>query len=141
MKRFITAMLFSLTIIVCEQQTLFAPHYTTYGGTSLVAGDTTNSLIPIVGVNRLIPVAGTNSKGSAKTRGIWQDCNNYDSVTPGAGSGHGDMPLSYNGDAPFEVSAGDGDTNVVVFVIDDLPFLERVGKGCPLNSCQGVNPN
>jgi hypothetical protein len=51
MKRFITAMLFSLTVIVCEQQTLFAPHFRD-GLTAATPSDTTNSLIPIAGVNR-----------------------------------------------------------------------------------------
>jgi hypothetical protein len=61
MKRFITAMLFSLTVIVCEQQTLFAPHYTDYGGVTDFTSDTTNSLVPVAGVDRSVPVAGTNS--------------------------------------------------------------------------------
>ncbi len=59
MKRFITAMLFSLTVIVCEQQTLFAPHYTDYGGVTDFTSDTTNSLVPVAGVDRSVPVAGT----------------------------------------------------------------------------------
>ena len=37
MKRFITAILLALTVIVCEQQTLFAPHYKDY--TSLTAAN------------------------------------------------------------------------------------------------------
>ena len=55
-------MIFSLVVIVCEQQTLFAPHYTTYGGTSLVASKTSsqNSLVPIAGVNRSVPLAGAS---------------------------------------------------------------------------------
>jgi hypothetical protein len=68
MKRFITAMIFSLTVIVCEQQTLFAPHYTDFGGrlaANVTVDDyeilnlrgTTHSLVPVAGVNRLIPVA------------------------------------------------------------------------------------
>ena len=60
MKRFITAMLFSLTVIVCEQQTLFAPHFRD-GLTAANPSDTTNSLIPIAGVNRSVPLAGTSN--------------------------------------------------------------------------------
>ena len=58
-------MIFSLAVIVCEQQTLFAPHDTTYGGTSLVASDTTNSFVPIAGVNRLVALAGKTSSAIA----------------------------------------------------------------------------
>ena len=75
MKRFITAMLFSLTVIVCEQQTLFAPHYYDLGVFNGVTSKTSpqNSLVPIAGVARsktaevainfsgprsLVPVAG-----------------------------------------------------------------------------------
>jgi len=62
-------MIFSLAVIVCEQQTLFAPHYTTYGGTSLVASDTTNSLVPIAGVNRLVPLPGHRVRGDGDNEG------------------------------------------------------------------------
>ena len=142
MKRLIATMLFSLSVVACEQQTLFAPHYTDYGGSWGVASKTSpqNSLRPVShvnrlapvnssyaaaapprndvfpGVNRSVPLAGTNSKGSIKNPGIWQDCNDYDGVTPCPGSGHGDMP--------FGVSAGDDDLNVEMIVIDDMPFLE-----------------
>ena len=66
-------MIFSLVVIVCEQQTLFAPHYTTYGGTSLVASKTSsqNSLVPIAGVNRSVPLAGASyNPGKGASRAI-----------------------------------------------------------------------
>jgi hypothetical protein len=66
-------MIFSLAVIVCEGQTLFAPHYTTYGGTSLVASKTssTNSLVPIAGVNRSVPLAGASyNPGKGASRAI-----------------------------------------------------------------------
>ena len=61
MKRFITAMLFSLTVIVCEQQTLFAPHYYDLGVFNGVTSKTSprNTLVPIAGVDRLVPVASS----------------------------------------------------------------------------------
>jgi hypothetical protein len=93
-----------------------------------------NSVIPVAGVDRSVPLAGTNSKGSIKNPGVWQDCNNYDGVTPCAGSGHGDMPFSYNGDPPFGVSAGDDDLNVVIIVIDDMPFLGLENQNGPIFS-------
>jgi hypothetical protein len=91
MKRFITAMLFSLTVIVCQQQTLFAAAidealrncvavgadpdrvaildnfcWGTVSYQSNVASVTADSEeghrgIPIAGVDRLVPLAGTNS--------------------------------------------------------------------------------
>ena len=66
-------MIFSLAVIVCEGQTLFAPHYTTYGGTSLVASKTSsqNSLVPIAGVNRSVPLAGASyNPGKGASRAI-----------------------------------------------------------------------
>ena len=52
-------MILSLAVIVCEQQTLFAPHFTTFDG--LTAANPTNSLVPIAGVNRLVPLSGTSN--------------------------------------------------------------------------------
>ncbi len=69
MKRFITAMIFSLAVIVCEQQTLFAPHYTTYGGVTDFTSDTTNSLVPVAGVNMSIPLAGGSVDGLTSYEG------------------------------------------------------------------------
>jgi hypothetical protein len=89
MKTIALSTLFSLAVILCEQQTLFAPHITTFegltaanpltngrclqrrivGGTmcSAFADDSPpNSLVPIAGVNRLIPVAGANSFNVSK---------------------------------------------------------------------------
>ena len=76
MKTIALSMIFSLAVIVCEQQTLFAPHYTTYGGTSLVASKTSaqNSLVPIAGVNRSVPLAGSgNGVISAATEFVKND--------------------------------------------------------------------
>jgi hypothetical protein len=73
MKTITLSMIFSLAVIVCEGQTLFAPHYTTYGGTSLVASKTssTNSLVPIAGVNRSVPLAGASyNPGKGASRAI-----------------------------------------------------------------------
>jgi hypothetical protein len=59
MKTIALSMIFSLAVIVCEQQTLFAPHFVTFDG--FKAASPTNSLVPIAGVNRLVPVAGTSN--------------------------------------------------------------------------------
>ena len=129
-------MLFSLTVIVCEQQTLFAPHYTDYGGTSLVASDTRNSLVPIAGVNRSVPLSGTSNYCGApkcapsrfKLLGAAKKPNpaNTNSLigvaiihvatepNPATGvcdvaSRRADSASDYNGDAPFGVSGGDAE--------------------------------
>ena len=62
MKRFITAMLFSATVIVCQQQTLFAA-LSIHTNTPSVTADSEegNRGIPIAGADRLVPVAGANS--------------------------------------------------------------------------------
>jgi hypothetical protein len=59
MKTIALSMLFSLAVIVCEQQTLFAPHYTDWAGkrTAVSKSSSQNSLVPIAGVDRLVPVA------------------------------------------------------------------------------------
>jgi hypothetical protein len=63
MKRLIATMLISLSVVACEQQTLFAPHYTDYGGSWGVASKTSpqNSLRSAVRVNRLAPLSGTSN--------------------------------------------------------------------------------
>jgi hypothetical protein len=64
------SMIFSLAVIVCEQQTLFAPHFRDWGGlTAANPSDTTNSLIPIAGVNRLVPVAGYDQYDDSRNGG------------------------------------------------------------------------
>ena len=63
MKTIALSMIFSLAVIVCEQQTLFAPHYPTVDNFS--AQNPSNSLVPIAGVNRLVPVAGKTSSSIA----------------------------------------------------------------------------
>ena len=61
MKTIALSMIFSLAVIVCEQQTLFAPHFVSFAK----APQPTNSLVPIAGVNRLVPVAGKTSSAIA----------------------------------------------------------------------------
>jgi hypothetical protein len=61
MKTIALSMIFSLAVIVCEQQTLFAPHFITFAK----APHPTNSLVPIAGVNRSVPVAGKTSSAIA----------------------------------------------------------------------------
>ena len=68
MKTIALSMIFSLAVIVCEQQTLFAPHFVTFDGlraanrnrsclvcTELCDCKPGNSLVPIAGANRLVP--------------------------------------------------------------------------------------
>ena len=57
MKTIALSMIFSLAVIVCEQQTLFAPHFVSFAK----APQPTNSLVPIAGVNRSVPLAGTSN--------------------------------------------------------------------------------
>jgi hypothetical protein len=62
MKTIALSMIFSLAVIVCEQQTLFAPHYSDWNGakrTAVSKSSSQNSLVPVAGVDRLVPLAGT----------------------------------------------------------------------------------
>ena len=69
----IALLVFSLAVVVCEQQTLFAPHYTTYGGSWGVASKTSlqNSLRPAARVNRLAPVNSSYAKAAPPRNNIW----------------------------------------------------------------------
>ena len=74
MKRFITAMLFSLTVIVCQQQTLFAG-LTIHSNVASVTADSEEGHrgIPIAGVDRLVPLAGASynpGKGASYNPGM-----------------------------------------------------------------------
>ena len=70
MKTIALSMIFSLAVIVCEQQTLFAPHFVTFAK----APQPSNSLVPIAGVNRSVPLAGSgNGVISAATEFVKND--------------------------------------------------------------------
>jgi len=72
MKTIALSMIFSLAVIVCEQQTLFAPHIVTCD--ELTAASPSNSLVPIAGVNRSVPLAGSgNGVISAATEFVKND--------------------------------------------------------------------
>ena len=67
MKTIALSMILSLAVIVCEQQTLFAPHFVSFAK----APQPTNSLVPIAGVNRSVPLAGASyNPGKGASRAI-----------------------------------------------------------------------
>ena len=71
MKTIALSMIFSLAVIVCEQQTLFAPHFISF---DFQAPNSSNSLVPIAGVNRSVPLAGSgNGVISAATEFVKND--------------------------------------------------------------------
>jgi hypothetical protein len=84
MKTIALSMIFSLVVIVCEEQTLFAPHIVTFDGlraanpnisclvcTELCDCKPGNSLVPIAGVNRSVPLAGSGyNPGKGASRAI-----------------------------------------------------------------------
>jgi hypothetical protein len=82
MKTIALSMIFSLVVIVCEQQTLFAPHYTDFGGRLAVTSKTSpqNSLVPVAGANRLVP------SGIAKTGWDIGPVGSNDRLVPVAGA-------------------------------------------------------
>merc|ERR1712072_1037749 len=70
MKTIALSMILSLAVIVCEQQTLFAPHFVTFAK----APQPSNSLVPIAGVDRSVPLAGSgNGVISAATEFVKND--------------------------------------------------------------------
>jgi hypothetical protein len=132
MKTIALSMIFSLAVIVCEQQTLFAGVFAKLDG--LTAANPTNSLVPIAGVNRSVPLSGTsNYCGSPKcspsrfkllgavaipaqvdkvpstSTGLFRGCvpMDTDSDDPGLGkmSIHGDEDQPIHNDAKEDVMA------------------------------------
>jgi hypothetical protein len=73
MKTITLSMIFSLAVIVCEGQTLFAPAFVKLGDIKgdFKAANSTNSLVPIAGVNRSVPLAGSGyNPGKGASRAI-----------------------------------------------------------------------
>jgi hypothetical protein len=73
MKTIALSMIFSLVVIVCEGQTLFAPAFVKLGDIKgdFKAANSTNSLVPIAGVNRSVPLAGSGyNPGKGASRAI-----------------------------------------------------------------------
>ena len=101
MKRFITAMLFSVTVIVFQQQTLFAA-LSVYTNVASVTADSEEGHrgIPIAGVDRLVPLAGTGDsliaiiaiaaaqgdKDPSTSTGLFRGCIPTDTDSHSAGS-------------------------------------------------------
>ena len=46
MKTFALSMIFSIAVILCEQQTLFAPHYTDFGGKRTAVSKVQSAALP-----------------------------------------------------------------------------------------------
>ncbi|MCH2202241.1 MAG: hypothetical protein MK102_09735 [Fuerstiella sp.] len=46
MKTFALSLIFSLVVILCEQQTLFAPHYTDFGGRRIAVSKAPSAALP-----------------------------------------------------------------------------------------------
>jgi len=46
MKTFALSLIFSLVVILCEQQTLFAPHYTDFGGKRIAVSKAPSAALP-----------------------------------------------------------------------------------------------
>merc|ERR1712072_166984 len=89
MKTIALSMILSLAVIVCEQQTLFAPHFVTFAK----APQPSNSLVPIAGVDRSVPLAGSsNGVISAATEFVKNDVWVVD--TGDGLTGHGLQPIA-----------------------------------------------
>ena len=70
----IALLVLSMAVVVCEQQTLFAPHYKYEIGPHLKAPNPTgrrNSLRPAARVNRLAPVNSSYAKAAPPKNGIF----------------------------------------------------------------------
>ena len=125
MKTIALSMIFSLAVIVCEQQTLFAPHYTDLYGRLAVTSKTSpqNSLVPVAGVNRSVPLAGTGDsliaiiaiaaakvdKDPSTSTGLFRGCVPMD--TDSDDSGLGKMSIHGDEDQPFDYDLGPIDDN------------------------------
>ena len=70
----IALLVLSMAVVVCEQQTLFAPHYKYEIGPHLKAPNPTgrrNSLRPAARVNRLAPVNSSYAAAAPPRNDIW----------------------------------------------------------------------
>ena len=65
----IALLILSLTVVVCEQQTLFAPHYISFDLKAPVPTGSRNSLRSAARVNRLAPRAGHRVRGDGDNEG------------------------------------------------------------------------
>jgi len=61
----------SLAVVVCEQQTLFAPHFVTFDFQAPHSTGRRNSLRPAAGVNRLAPVNSSYAAAAPPKNGIF----------------------------------------------------------------------
>ena len=61
----------SLAVVVCEQQTLFAPHFVTFDFQAPHSTGRGNSLRPAAGVNRLAPVNSSYAAATPPRNGIF----------------------------------------------------------------------
>jgi hypothetical protein len=80
MKTIALSMIFSLAVIVCEQQTLFAPHFISF---DFQAPNSSNSLVPIAGVNRSVPLAGTSAISPGNCTSAISPGNCVSAISPG----------------------------------------------------------
>jgi hypothetical protein len=131
MKTIALSMIFSLVAIVCEQQTLFAPHIIDFA----TAPHPTNSLVPIAGVNRSIPLAGTNAY-----------CTDNWCVSKAKGSGHNIndefddfSPSSSRAIVHPEFSPSGPDRKPTVDGAMPIPALMRPDRGNSLEHGPGLH--
>jgi hypothetical protein len=119
MKTIALSMIFSLAVIVCEQQTLFAPHFISF---DFQAPNSSNSLVPIAGVNRSVPLAGTSaiSPGNCVSAISPGDCTS--AIDPGDCSSALDPTAPVNGVSMYDHIRGGQEGEEIVDSYQFLPW-------------------
>ena len=67
----IALLILSMAVVVCEQQTLFAPHYVGFELRAPVPTGRRNSLRPAARVNRLAPVNSSYAAAAPPRNDVW----------------------------------------------------------------------
>jgi hypothetical protein len=144
----IVLLILSMAVVVCEQQTLFAPHYTTYGGLKAANRNSSclactegctcypqNSLRPAAGVNRLAPVNSSYAKAAAPRNDVFPGVNRS---VPLAGSGGVSLSIGGTADPGGEGTfhgdlepTPDPNMNSTAPSGLDRPVFGPLNDGCP----------
>ena len=132
----IALLILSMAVVVCEQQTLFAPHFVTFDG--LKAQNPTgsrNSLRPAGGVNRLAPVNSSYAAAAPPRNDVSPGVNRS---VPLAGSGGVSLSIGGTADPGGEGTfhgdlepTPDPNMNSTAPSGLDRPVFGPLNNGCP----------
>ena len=125
----------SLAVVVCEQQTLFAPHFVTFDFQAPHSTGRRNSLRPAAGVNRLAPVNSSYAAAAPPRNDVSPGVNRS---VPLAGSGGVSLSIVGTADPGGEGTfhgdlepTPDPNMNSTAPSGLDRPVFGPINNGCP----------